>query len=74
MQKFNKLLVGGTFDQFHVGHQYFLWTAKSFCESLTVIVARDTTVQVLKKKLQRMMSLEDYPEFQKKIFPIALSS
>lgn len=50
MTKFNKLLVGGTFDQFHLGHQHFLWTAKTLCEHLEIIIANDSTVQILKKK------------------------
>lgn len=50
---YKTLLVGGTFDNFHIGHQYFLWNAKQCCESLFVVVARDNTVKRLKQKTPR---------------------
>ncbi len=46
--KSKKVFVAGTFDNFHVGHQFFLWSASNFGEKLIVIVARDETVKSLK--------------------------
>ena len=54
-----KILIAGTFDHFHIGHQYLCWTAfgkisKSIDPSseaqkqLIIIVARDKTVQKIK--------------------------
>ncbi|MCK5460432.1 adenylyltransferase/cytidyltransferase family protein [Candidatus Gracilibacteria bacterium] len=46
---YKKILVAGTFDRFHVGHQYFLWTAKGLAQEMVVIIARDTNVLRFKK-------------------------
>ncbi|MBT3985002.1 adenylyltransferase/cytidyltransferase family protein [archaeon] len=42
-----KVLVFGTFDLFHKGHEYFLGKAKEYGD-LVVVVARDCTVNKLK--------------------------
>ena len=44
-----KVMVFGTFDIFHKGHENFLKQAKKLGDCLTVVVARDETV--LKFKL-----------------------
>lgn len=44
------VLVFGTFDILHAGHIHFLKSAKKLGEMLTVVVARDKTVKLLKKK------------------------
>jgi FAD synthetase len=44
------VLVFGTFDILHAGHIHFLKSAKKLGETLTVVVARDKTVKLLKKK------------------------
>ena len=44
-----KVLVFGTFDLFHPGHQDFLWQAWSLGNHLTVVVSRDINVQIVKK-------------------------
>lgn len=44
------VLVFGTFDILHAGHIHFLQSAKKLGEALTVVVARDKTVKLLKKK------------------------
>lgn len=50
MKKFPKLFLAGTFDHFHVGHQFFLWQGKVMCEEMVVIIARDRTVERIKGK------------------------
>lgn len=42
------VLVFGTFDLLHKGHDYFLNTAKKYGDQLVVIVARDCNVAHLK--------------------------
>ena len=44
-----KIMVFGTFDIFHLGHQSFLKQAKEFGDFLIVVVARDKTVLKVKK-------------------------
>lgn len=43
-----KVFVAGTFDKFHVGHQYLLWNAYSICDAMVVVVACDKTVERIK--------------------------
>jgi FAD synthetase len=43
-----KVLVFGTFDIFHPGHEYFLREAKKHGNELVVVIARDSTVKVTK--------------------------
>ncbi len=40
----------GTFALVHTGHVKFLGKAKSFCDKLVVVVARDSTVEKIKGK------------------------
>lgn len=47
------VLVFGTYDKFHPGHEYFLTEAKKYGDSLTVVIARDKNVETLKGKLPR---------------------
>lgn len=53
-----KVLAFGTFDIFHKGHENFLNQAKKFGDYLTVIIARDSTVQKVKGKLPKNNELE----------------
>lgn len=46
-----KVMVFGTFDLFHPGHQYFLNEAKKYGDYLVVVVARDETVKKVKNKV-----------------------
>jgi len=48
-----KVLVFGTFDIFHKGHESFLRQAKSHGDFLSIVVARDKTVKTVKGKLPR---------------------
>ena len=45
-----RVLVFGTFDIFHPGHEYFLKQAKKLGDELVVVVARDKTVEQVKGK------------------------
>jgi FAD synthetase len=44
------VLVFGTFDLFHPGHEFFLREAKKHGDRLEVVVARDKTVEEVKGK------------------------
>ena len=48
--KMKKVLVFGTFDLFHPGHDFFLKKAKEYGDILEVVVARDETVKEIKKE------------------------
>jgi FAD synthetase len=45
-----KVLVFGTFDILHPGHDYFLKQARQQGDELVVVVARDLTVKQVKKE------------------------
>ncbi len=45
-----KVLVFGTFDVFHKGHEYFLKESKKYGDKLLVVIARDETVKKVKGK------------------------
>ena len=45
------VLVFGTYDVFHKGHEYFLREAAKLGDRLVVVVARDTNVERLKGRL-----------------------
>ncbi|MBI1908030.1 adenylyltransferase/cytidyltransferase family protein [Candidatus Uhrbacteria bacterium] len=44
----NRVMVFGAFDGLHPGHEHFLTQAKSYGESLTVVLATDATIARLK--------------------------
>ncbi len=48
-----KIMVFGTFDRLHKGHLYFFEQAKKYGDYLIAVVARDVTVEKVKKKLPR---------------------
>ncbi len=66
-----KVLAFGTFDYFHPGHEYFLTEAKKLGDHLTVIVARDATVQQVKNRLprqnetERLQAIQAFPAVDK---------
>jgi len=43
----------GTFDVFHLGHEYFLKQAKALGDYLIVVIARDKTVKKVKNEFPR---------------------
>jgi len=45
-----KVLVFGTYDIFHKGHEHHLTEAKKFGDELFVVVGRNKTVEILKGK------------------------
>lgn len=64
MKKFKKAFVGGTFDLFHVGHQFFLMQASNMAEEIVIVVARDTTVQRIKKRLPKHTELQRFQRIE----------
>jgi len=48
-----KVLVAGSFDGFHVGHQFFIQQGIDLSGSLVVVVARDKTIERIKGRLPR---------------------
>jgi FAD synthetase len=48
MEKMVKVMATGTFDILHMGHIYYLKEAKKLGDTLTVVVATDSTVRKLK--------------------------
>ncbi len=53
-----KVFVAGTFDNFHTGHQFFLWSAREVGDLLVIIIARDKNVKRIKKKVPRNNELQ----------------
>lgn len=45
-----KVLVFGTFDPLHPGHEYFLGEAKQLGDELVVVVARDSYIRTVKNR------------------------
>lgn len=64
-----KIFIAGTFDLFHVGHQWLLWQAIKLGDSMTVVVACDKNVKRIKsrdpiwnqKKRLKRVQLEKLP-------------
>ncbi len=46
-----KIFIAGTFDNFHVGHQYLCWSVYRKDVEMVIVVARDKTVKRIKKRL-----------------------
>ncbi len=57
-RKFTVALTGGAFDILHIGHIFTLEKAKSLADVLVVVVARDETVRMRKKR--EPIHAEDY--------------
>lgn len=58
IRKCRKVMVFGTFAILHPGHLYFLKQAKKYGDYLIVVVARDVTVQKIKKFLPKLNEKE----------------
>jgi len=62
-----KVLVFGSFDPLHPGHEYFFKKAKQIGSHLTVVVARDQTIREVKKRrphqdeAQRLTAVKNNP-------------
>ena len=52
------VLVFGTFDGLHEGHQFFLKKARALGDRLVVVVARDVSVIALKGRSARLHEQE----------------
>lgn len=50
MRRKVRVVAAGVFDGLHRGHHFYLRAAKRLGDHLTVIVARDATVPIVKKK------------------------
>ena len=48
-----KVMTFGTFDIFHPGHESFLKQARKFGDYLIVVIARDKTVRIVKKRFSQ---------------------
>ena len=61
------VLVFGTFDALHPGHEYFLEQSSAYGDRLVVVVARDSFVRSFKKKeprhneLSRLHFIQSHP-------------
>ncbi len=60
-----KVLVFGTFDILHPGHEYFLKQAKKHGYELIVVIARDLTVKQIKKLMPDNNELKRLKTIQK---------
>lgn len=49
-RRLRRVVTAGVFDGLHDGHRWYLRTAKKLGDHLTVIVARDATVPIVKNK------------------------
>lgn len=62
-----RVLVFGTFDLLHPGHVDFFKQAKNLADELHVVIARDKTVQAVKKhlsvqnELTRQLQVQEHP-------------
>ena len=45
---YNHVMCFGTFDIFHPGHVYYLSEAEKLAPDMTIVIARDTSVEKLK--------------------------
>jgi FAD synthetase len=57
-QAYKTVMVFGTFDVFHLGHEYFLKQAKALGDYLIAVIARDKTVKKVKG---------EYPQHNEKL-------
>ncbi|MCH8519855.1 MAG: adenylyltransferase/cytidyltransferase family protein [Nanoarchaeota archaeon] len=53
-----KVMVFGTFDIYHKGHEFYFKKAKKFGDELVAVIARDETVLKIKKQLPKNNELQ----------------
>ena len=58
MKQYKKVAVGGTFDQFHIGHERLIKTALSFGEQVLIGLTTDTLLQTYSKQHK----IQSYPQ------------
>jgi len=63
--KFARGICAGSFDNFHVGHQFFLWRAKFLAQKIFVILARDENIFKFKKKWPQNSEKKRFSRLQK---------
>lgn len=59
-----KVLIFGTFDRLHEGHADFFRQARAYGDHLAVVVGRDATVEMVKKRLPKYSEMQRLTEVQ----------
>ncbi|MBI2031383.1 MAG: pantetheine-phosphate adenylyltransferase [Candidatus Levybacteria bacterium] len=67
MKKFKTIVLGGTFDHFHKGHESFLKHGLSISGRLIVGVTSDAYVGKIKNKKSKIKNIESYGERKKSV-------
>ncbi|MBT6068642.1 adenylyltransferase/cytidyltransferase family protein [Candidatus Peregrinibacteria bacterium] len=73
MKTQKKVMIFGTFDYFHAGHEYLIEKAKELGDYLIVVIARDKTVEKIKGDLpdhnekERLSILKKHPAIDKAV-------
>ncbi|MBU2524710.1 adenylyltransferase/cytidyltransferase family protein [Patescibacteria group bacterium] len=73
MSQKTKVMIFGTFDNLHAGHEFFIKEAKKLGDQVIAVVARDLTVKQIKKKepeiseKKRLNALKNHPLIDKAI-------
>lgn len=68
-----RVMIFGTFDHFHAGHEFLIENAKKMGDELIAVVARDETVKKIKKQLpdhaekERLAKVKAHPLVDKAI-------
>lgn len=70
--RYKKGFIAGTFDVFHVGHQFLLWSAAQKVENLVIVVARDETVKRIKNRDPQHTELKRLERIEREGIPSAL--
>ena len=71
MKKIPQLLIAGTFDRFHVGHQFFIHSASEMCDRLTIIVGREGTITRIKGRAPQHTESDRCARIEKENIPHA---
>ena len=57
--KFKKIALGGTFNQLHPGHLYFLSLAKYYAEKAIIGLCSDQMIKARKKNLRKILPFKE---------------